>query len=38
MIDPEELTFVQLFWLFFGLIIAVVLFCRWVDMNWVFTH
>lgn len=38
MIDPEELTFMQLFWLILGLIILAVFICRWVDLYYEMPH
>lgn len=34
MIDPDELTFVQLFWLVFALVMVIFCFCNWLDGAW----
>ena len=34
MIDPEQLTFVQLFWLVFALVMLVFCFSWWLDSAW----
>ncbi len=34
MIDPEDLTFAQLFWLCFFMVLGVLWLCCWTDMNY----
>ncbi len=33
MLDPEQLTFAQWFWICFALVLAVVFLCRCIDIN-----
>jgi len=35
-LDPEQLTFAQWFWIVFVIILAIFFFCRWVDMTYQF--
>ncbi len=38
MLDPEELTFVQWFWIVFAIVLVICWFCCWVDVNYQFTN
>lgn len=37
MIDLEDLTFTQLFWLIFAMCIGVIFFCNWTAAYWNFS-
>jgi hypothetical protein len=36
MLDPEQLTFVQWFWVVFAIVLVIFWLCCWVDMNYQF--
>ncbi len=36
MLDPEQLTFVEWFWIVLAITLAVFALCCWVDMNYRF--
>jgi hypothetical protein len=38
MIELDDLTFVQLFWLLFGIIVSVLFFCNWTAAYWNFGY
>lgn len=33
MLDPEQLTFAQWFWIVFGMVVGIMFICRWIDIN-----
>ena len=33
MFDPENLTFMQWFWICFAIVLAVFFLCRWLDLE-----
>jgi hypothetical protein len=34
MLDPEQMTLIQLFWLALAVILALLFVCRWIDFNY----
>jgi hypothetical protein len=36
MLDPEQLTYVQWFWVCFAIVLAIFIICCWVDMSYQF--
>jgi hypothetical protein len=34
MLDPEEFTFIQWFWVCFFGVLAIFFLCRWIDFNY----
>jgi len=35
-LDPENLTFIEWFWVVFAAVLAVFFLCRWIDMAYVY--
>lgn len=34
MLDPEKMTYIQLFWLCLGVLLILLFVCRWIDFNY----